>query len=97
MVIERFMPAWKDTIEPVVKSGEKVIIAAHGNSLRALVMFLKGLSKEEVLELNIPTGTPLVLHLDENLKCIKDFYLGDAEAVAAKAAAVAAQAAGAKK
>jgi 2,3-bisphosphoglycerate-dependent phosphoglycerate mutase len=89
--VARFVPYWEGTIAPDVKAGRRVLIAAHGNSLRALVMHLDGLSEEAVLKLNIPTGVPLVYHLDEALKPLKSFYLGDAEAVAAKAAAVANQ------
>ncbi|HQN05926.1 MAG TPA: 2,3-diphosphoglycerate-dependent phosphoglycerate mutase [Thermoanaerobaculia bacterium] len=89
--VARFVPYWEGTIAPDVKAGRRVLIAAHGNSLRALVKHLDGLSEEAVLKLNIPTGVPLVYHLDEALKPVKSFYLGDAEAVAAKAAAVANQ------
>jgi 2,3-bisphosphoglycerate-dependent phosphoglycerate mutase len=76
---------------PQVKAGRKILIAAHGNSLRALVKYLDDLSEEQVLELNIPTGIPLVYELDENLKPLKSYYLGDQAAIAAAAAAVAAQ------
>ena len=89
--VARFVPYWEGTIAHDVKAGRRVLIAAHGNSLRALVKHLDGLSEEAVLKLNIPTGVPLVYHLDEALKPLKSFYLGDAEAVAAKAAAVANQ------
>lgn len=89
--VARFVPYWEGTIAPDVKAGRRVLIAAHGNSLRALVKHLDGLSEEAILKLNIPTGVPLVYHLDEALKPVKSFYLGDAEAVAAKAAAVANQ------
>ena len=89
--VARFVPYWEGTIAPDVKAGRRVLIAAHGNSLRALVKHLDGLSEEAVLKLNIPTGVPLVYNLDEALKPVKSFYLGDAEAVAAKAAAVANQ------
>ena len=89
--VARFVPYWEGTIAPDVKAGRRVLIAAHGNSLRALVKHLDGLSEEAVLKLNIPTGVPLVYHLDEALKPVKSFYLGDEEAVKAKAAAVAAQ------
>ncbi|HMM36021.1 MAG TPA: 2,3-diphosphoglycerate-dependent phosphoglycerate mutase [Thermoanaerobaculia bacterium] len=89
--VARFVPYWEGTIAPDVKAGRRVLVAAHGNSLRALVKHLDGLSEEAILKLNIPTGVPLVYHLDETLKPVKSFYLGDAEAVAAKAAAVANQ------
>jgi 2,3-bisphosphoglycerate-dependent phosphoglycerate mutase len=89
--VERFLPYWFDTIAPVVKSGKKVIIAAHGNSLRALVKYLDDISDEEILKLNIPTGLPLVYELDENLRPLKSYYLGDPEEVKKAMAAVAAQ------
>ncbi|MBN1596800.1 MAG: 2,3-diphosphoglycerate-dependent phosphoglycerate mutase [Bacteroidales bacterium] len=79
--VARFIPYWHDTIAPVIKTGKKVIIAAHGNSLRALVKYLDNMSEEEVLKLNIPTGMPLVYELDEELKPIKHYYLGDEEEV----------------
>ncbi len=89
--VARFLPLWQETIAPQVKAGKKVIIAAHGNSLRALVKYLDNMTEEEILELNIPTGIPLVYELDDDLKPIKHYYLGDQEAIAAAAAAVAAQ------
>ena len=89
--IDRFIPYWEETIVPEIKSGKKVIIAAHGNSLRALVKYLDGLSEEEVLKINIPTGVPLVYELDANLKPIKHYYLGDQEAIEAAMSAVANQ------
>ena len=89
--VARMLPYWNETIAPVVKSGKRVLIAAHGNSLRALVKYLDHISDEEIVELNIPTGIPLVYELDGNLRPIRHYYLGDAEAVAAAAAAVAAQ------
>jgi len=91
--VARFLPYWHDTIAPVVKSGTRVIVAAHGNSLRALVKYLDGVSNQDIVELNIPTGIPLVYELDDNLKPIRHYYLGDADAAAAAAAKVAAQAA----
>ena len=75
--VARFVPYWEKEIAPVVKSGKKVLIAAHGNSLRALVKYLDNVSEEEILKLNIPTAIPLVYELDENLKPIKHYYLGD--------------------
>ncbi|MFV0416547.1 MAG: 2,3-diphosphoglycerate-dependent phosphoglycerate mutase [Chthoniobacterales bacterium] len=89
--VERFLPYWHESIAPRVKSGEKVIIAAHGNSLRALVKYLEDMSEEEILNLNIPTGVPLVYELDADLKPIKHYYLGDQAAIEAAMAAVAAQ------
>jgi len=91
LTVDRFLPYWFDTIAPTIKSGKKVLIAAHGNSLRALVKYLDNVSEEEIIKLNIPTGVPLVYELDEDLKPIKHYYLGDADEIAAKAAAVAAQ------
>jgi 2,3-bisphosphoglycerate-dependent phosphoglycerate mutase len=75
----------------VIKTGKKVLISAHGNSLRALVKYLDNMTNEAVIALNIPTGVPLVYELDENLKLIKHYYLGDEQEIARKAAAVAAQ------
>jgi 2,3-bisphosphoglycerate-dependent phosphoglycerate mutase len=92
--VARFLPYWEQTIAPAVKSGKKVLIAAHGNSLRALVKYLDGISDEEIVGLNIPTGVPLVYELESDLKPIKHYYLGDPEEAARKAAAVAAQAKG---
>ncbi len=89
--VARFVPYWLDTIVPTVKSGKKVIIAAHGNSLRALVKYLDNMSEEEIVKLNIPTGVPLVYELDEELKPVKHYYLGDQEAIAKRINAVANQ------
>ena len=89
--VARVIPYWHTEIVPVVKAGQKVVIAAHGNSLRALVKYLDGMSEEAIIKLNIPTGVPLVYELDENLKPIKSYYLGDPEEIAKAAAAVAAQ------
>jgi 2,3-bisphosphoglycerate-dependent phosphoglycerate mutase len=75
--VARFLPYWNESIAPEVKSGRRVLITAHGNSLRALVMYLDNLSEQEVMELNIPTGVPLVYELDDNLKPIRSYYLGD--------------------
>ncbi len=91
ITLERVLPYWHDTIAPAVKSGQRLLIAAHGNSLRAMVKYLDNVSDAEIPELNIPTGIPLVYELDENLKPIKHYYLGDPEAVAKAAAAVANQ------
>ncbi len=89
--VARFLPYWHETIVPSIQAGKKVIIAAHGNSLRALVKYLDDVSDEAIVGLNIPTGIPLVYELDDNLKPIRNYYLGDAEAAAKAAAAVAAQ------
>jgi 2,3-bisphosphoglycerate-dependent phosphoglycerate mutase len=89
--VARFLPCWHDLIAPTIRSGKRVIIAAHGNSLRALVKYLDLISDAEIVGLNIPTGIPLVYELDDQLKPIRHYYLGDAEAVAKAAAAVAAQ------
>ncbi|AKJ41934.1 2,3-diphosphoglycerate-dependent phosphoglycerate mutase [Pragia fontium] len=89
--IERVIPYWSDIIKPRIASGERVIIAAHGNSIRALVKYLDNMDEDEVLELNIPTGVPLVYEFDENMNPIKHYYLGNADEIAAKAAAVANQ------
>jgi 2,3-bisphosphoglycerate-dependent phosphoglycerate mutase len=93
--VARFLPYWHETIAPAVKSGKRVIIAAHGNSLRALVKYLDNVSDQDIIELNIPTGIPLVYELDDQLKPIRHYYLGDAKAAAEAAAKVAQQ--GAKK
>ena len=90
--VERFLPYWHETIAPSIKDGKRVIVAAHGNTIRALVKYLDNISEADIAELNIPTGIPLVYELDADLKPIKNYYLGDAEAAAAAAAAVAAQA-----
>lgn len=90
--VERFLPYWHETVAPAVKSGKKVIVAAHGNTIRALVKYLDNISDEAIADVNIPTGIPLVYELDADLKPIKNYYLGDAEAAAAAAAAVANQA-----
>jgi 2,3-bisphosphoglycerate-dependent phosphoglycerate mutase len=89
--VARFLPYWHETIAPVIESGTRVLIAAHGNSLRALVKYLDKVSDSDILELNIPTGIPLVYELDDTLKPIRKYYLGDQEAAARKAAAVAKQ------
>jgi 2,3-bisphosphoglycerate-dependent phosphoglycerate mutase len=89
--VERFLPYWHGTIAPAVSAGLKVLIAAHGNSLRALVKYLDGISDEEIVELNIPTGMPLVYELDSDLKPLNRYYLGDPEKVKAAMDAVAAQ------
>jgi 2,3-bisphosphoglycerate-dependent phosphoglycerate mutase len=92
--IARFMPYWHETIAPVIKSGKRVVIAAHGNSLRALVKNLDNIPESEIVELNIPTGIPLVYELDDDLRPVRHYYLGDPAAAAAAAARVANQAKG---
>ena len=92
--VDRFLPAYFETIEPVVRSGKKVLICAHGNSLRALVKHLDQISEADIVELNIPTGIPLVYELDEALKPIRHYYLGDPEAAKKAAEAVARQSQG---
>jgi 2,3-bisphosphoglycerate-dependent phosphoglycerate mutase len=89
--VERFLPFWHETIAPAVRAGQRVLIAAHGNSLRALVKYLDNVSDQDIVELNIPTGLPLVYDLDANLRPIRSEYLGDPEKVKAAMAAVAAQ------
>jgi 2,3-bisphosphoglycerate-dependent phosphoglycerate mutase len=90
--VERFLCYWKETIAPQVTSGSRILIVAHGNSLRALVKHLDGISDEDIVGLNIPTGVPLVYELDEALKPIKSFFLGDPEEVERAQQAVANQA-----
>jgi 2,3-bisphosphoglycerate-dependent phosphoglycerate mutase len=90
--VERFLPYWHHTIAPAIREGERVLIAAHGNSLRALVMYLDKISEEEIVSLNIPTGIPLVYELDGDLRPIRHYYLGDPEAARKAAEAVAKQA-----
>ena len=90
--VARFLPHWHEVIAPTIASGRRVIIAAHGNSLRALVKHLDNVSEKDILELNIPTGIPLVYELDDTLRPTRHYYLGDPAAAAAAAARVAAQA-----
>ena len=89
--VERFLPCWHESIAPALRSGKRVIIAAHGNSLRALVKYLDQVPESEIVELNIPTGIPLVYELNDDLTPIRHYYLGDPAAAAAAAARVAAQ------
>jgi 2,3-bisphosphoglycerate-dependent phosphoglycerate mutase len=89
--VVRFLPCWHDAIAPAVKSGVRAIVAAHGNSLRALVKFLDNISDDEIVELNIPTGVPLVYELDANLSPIKHYYLGDPNEIRRAQQAVAKQ------
>jgi len=89
--VARFLPYWHDTIAPSVRAGERIIIVAHGNSLRALVKYLDDVSDADIVELNIPTGQPLVYELNSSFKAVRHYYLGDPKAIEAAMAAVAAQ------
>ncbi len=89
--VGRFLPLWHDTIAPAIREGQRILIAAHGNSLRALVKYLDNVSEQDIVELNIPTGMPLVYELDAALKPLNRYYLGDPEQVKAAMDAVAAQ------
>lgn len=91
LVINRVISYWNETILPRMKNGERVIIVSHGNTMRAMVKFLDNLSEEEILELNIPTGVPLVYELDKNSQPIESYFLGNADEIAAKMAAIANQ------
>ena len=90
-VVERVLPYWHETLAPVIKSGQRVIISAHGNSLRALVKYLDNISDEDIVRLNIPTGIPLVYELDDGLRPVKSYYLGDPEEIRKATEAVARQ------
>ncbi len=89
--VERFLPYWHDTVAPTIRSGKNVIISAHGNSLRALVKYLDNISEDDIVKLDIPTGIPLIYELDDDLKPIQHYYLGDPEAVKKATEAVANQ------
>ena len=89
--VARVMPFWNESMAPAIKAGRRIVVAAHGNSIRALVKYLDGISDEAIVNLNIPNGIPLVYELDADLKPIKSYYLGDAQAAAKAAAAVASQ------
>ncbi|OGA97942.1 MAG: phosphoglyceromutase [Burkholderiales bacterium RIFCSPHIGHO2_12_FULL_69_20] len=89
--VARVMPFWNEVLAPAIRSGQRTVVAAHGNSMRALVKYLDGISEEDIVGLNIPNGIPLVYELDADLKPIKSYYLGDPEAAARAAAAVANQ------
>ncbi|MDZ5456469.1 2,3-diphosphoglycerate-dependent phosphoglycerate mutase [Azohydromonas lata] len=89
--VARVLPAWNEVLAPAIKSGQRIVIAAHGNSIRALVKYLDGISDADIVGLNIPNGIPMVYELDAELKPIRRYYLGDAEAAAKAAAAVASQ------
>ena len=89
--VARFLPYWHERIAPDIRTGKHVLITAHGNSLRALVKYLDNISDKEIVELNIPTGVPLVYQLNDDLRPLQKYYLGDQEAIRQKAAAVASQ------
>jgi len=89
--VARVLPFWSDTMAPAIRSGQRILVAAHGNSIRALVKYLDNISDGDIVGLNIPNGIPLVYELDADLKPIRHYYLGDAEAAARAAAAVASQ------
>lgn len=96
VTLERVLPYWNETIMPQIKNGRKIIVAAHGNSLRAIVKYLDNISNEEIMELNIPTGIPLVYEFDEQLKPCNHYYLGDPEKIKKATASVAGQLKGTK-
>jgi len=89
--VARVLPFWNESIAPAILSGKRVVVAAHGNSIRALIKYLDGISDDAIVGVNVPNGIPLVYELDADLKPIRHYYLGDAEAAAKAAAAVAAQ------
>ena len=89
--VARVIPFWNESMAPAIKAGKRIVVAAHGNSIRALVKYLDGISDADIVNLNIPNGIPLVYELDADLKPIRSYYLGDAEAAAKAAAAVASQ------
>jgi 2,3-bisphosphoglycerate-dependent phosphoglycerate mutase len=89
--VARVLPFWNSAIAPAIRAGKRVLIAAHGNSLRALIKYLDDVSEQKILELNVPTGVPLVYELDGNLKPLRHYYLGDQAEVAKRIAAVSAQ------
>ncbi|MBK9363486.1 MAG: 2,3-diphosphoglycerate-dependent phosphoglycerate mutase [Rubrivivax sp.] len=89
--VARVLPCWHERLAPAIRSGQRVVVAAHGNSIRALVKYLDGIGDADIVGLNIPNGIPLVYELDADLKPVRSYYLGDAEAAARAAAAVASQ------
>jgi 2,3-bisphosphoglycerate-dependent phosphoglycerate mutase len=89
--VERVMPLWNESLAPAIRAGKRLLVSAHGNSMRALVKYLDGISDQDIVGLNIPNGIPLVYELDAELRPIRSYYLGDAEAAAKAAAAVANQ------
>jgi len=92
--VARVLPFWNDVMVPAIRSGQRLLVSAHGNSIRALVKYLDGISDADIVGLNIPNGIPLVYELDEQLRPLRSFYLGDPDAAAQAAAAVAAQSRG---
>jgi 2,3-bisphosphoglycerate-dependent phosphoglycerate mutase len=89
--VARVLPLWNESIAPAIRSGKRILISAHGNSLRGLVKYLDGISDQDIVNLNIPNGQPLVYELDADLKPLRSYYLGDAAAIAAATQAVANQ------
>jgi len=89
--VARVLPFWNESMAPAIRAGKRLVVAAHGNSIRALVKYLDGISDEDIVGLNIPNGIPLVYELDADLRPVRHYYLGDAKAAAEAAAAVAAQ------
>ncbi|MGJ7580707.1 2,3-diphosphoglycerate-dependent phosphoglycerate mutase [Variovorax sp. RHLX14] len=89
--VARVLPFWNESMAPAIRSGRRIVVAAHGNSIRALVKYLDGVSDSDIVGLNIPNGIPLVYELDDDLKPLRHYYLGDADAIAKAAAAVASQ------
>jgi 2,3-bisphosphoglycerate-dependent phosphoglycerate mutase len=89
--VNRVIPFWTESMAPAIKAGKQIVVAAHGNSIRALIKYLDNISDDDIVNLNIPNGIPLVYELDANLKPIQHYYLGDAQAAAKAAAAVASQ------
>jgi 2,3-bisphosphoglycerate-dependent phosphoglycerate mutase len=89
--VARVLPFWNESMAPAIRAGRRLVVAAHGNSIRALVKYLDGISDEAIVSLNIPNGIPLVYELDEDLKPLRHYYLGDPEAAEKAAAAIAAQ------
>lgn len=90
--IDRILPYWKETIFPTLKSADNLLVVAHGNSLRGIIKYLKNISDEEIIGLNLPTGVPYVYEFDENMALVKDYFLGDQEEIKKKMEAVANQA-----
>jgi 2,3-bisphosphoglycerate-dependent phosphoglycerate mutase len=89
--VERIVPYWENNILSALKNNDQIIVAAHGNSLRGIIKHLKNISNEEIIKLNLPTAVPYVFEFDHNLKLVKDYFLGDADEIAKKMAAVANQ------
>jgi 2,3-bisphosphoglycerate-dependent phosphoglycerate mutase len=89
--VARVLPYWHEVLAPALRDGQRVLVAAHGNSMRALIKYLDGVSDADITGVNVPNGVPLVYRFDDAMKPIEHFYLGDADVIAAKAAAVANQ------